>query len=94
MIYGNMKEGKYEINGIKLVLMTEVTSLLHCCFKRKVFDKDDMQKMVELAVKSPSEVKKEAEELGVNIMSKIIKDALNGNEAAKDVLSMILEDEE
>lgn len=56
MIYGNMKEHKYEVDGIKPQVMTEVATLLHTLYDHGMFTKEDIYKMADLACMSEKEV--------------------------------------
>lgn len=93
MIYGNMKEHKYEVEGIKPQIMTEVTNLLHICYKKGLFNKDDLTKMVELAQMSDDDMQKEAmnklDSTMTAALNKMFDDAAHGKQEAIDVLAML-----
>lgn len=90
MIYGNMKEHKYEVEGIKPQIMTEVTTLLHTCYEKGLFTKDDVYKMAELACMSDDEVHDDAiNQLMSTILDKIFTDASAGKQEAIDALDVI-----
>lgn len=98
MIHGDMTKSNYEYKGIRPQLQTEVTCLLHEFFKDNVFTKDDMFYMVNLACKTTEELKedfnKEFPEKAqiANLLSKILADAANGNEAALDLMKLVMGD--
>ncbi len=93
MIYGNMKEHKYEVEGIKPQIMTEVTTLLHTLYEEGKFTKDDVYKMAELACMSDEEVHKDTmDKLGLTmtaVLDKVFADAAAGKQEAIDVLDVI-----
>ena len=93
MIYGNMKEHKYEVEGIKPQIMTEVTTLLHICCEKGLFNKDDLDKIVELACKSNEDVHDEAmnklDSLMSTVLDKMVDDAKNGKQEAIDALAIL-----
>lgn len=93
MIYGNMKEHKYEVNGIKPQIMTEVTTLLHTLYTEGKFTKDDMYKMAELACMSEEDVHDNAmsqlDSLMSNVLDKVFEDAASGKQEAIDALDVI-----
>lgn len=77
MIYGNRREHKYEINGIKPEIMSEVTTLLHTLYAECNFTKEDFEKMVNLACMSEDDIRKEAIDtlsLLANMMLKDMRD--------------------
>lgn len=93
MIYGNMEEHKYEVNGIKPQIMTEVTTLLHTLLVDGKFTKEDIHKMAELACMSDEEVHDDAmsrlDSLMSTVMDKVFEDAKAGKQEAIDVLDII-----
>lgn len=93
MIYGNMKEHKYEVNGIKPQIMTEVTTLLHTLYVEGKFTKDDLNKMVEFACMSADDVHKETmdklDSTMTAILDKVFEDAASGKQEAIDALDVI-----
>ena len=93
MIYGNMKEHKYEIEGIKPQIMTEVSTLLHVCYEKEIFNKDDLNKMVEFACMSADDVHNEAidklDSTMAAIFDKVFEDAASGKQEAIDALDVI-----
>lgn len=93
MIYGNMKEHKYEVEGIKPQIMTEVSTLLHTLYTEGKFTKDDMYKMAELACMSDEEVHdntmSKLDSLMSTVLDKIFDDAASGKQEAIDVLDLI-----
>lgn len=93
MIYGNMEEHKYEVNGIKSQIMTEVSTLLHVCYEKGIFNKDDLNKMVEFACMSADDVHKEAmdklDSTMTAVFDKVFEDAVSGKQEATDVLDII-----
>ena len=93
MIYGNMKEHKYEVEGIKPQIMTEVATLLHICCEKGLFNKDDVYKIAEMACMSNEDVHKEAmnqlDSAMTTILDTIFKDAASGKQEAIDTLGII-----
>lgn len=93
MIYGNMEEHKYEIEGIKPQIMTEVTTLLHICCEKGLFNKDDLNKIVEFAYMSNEDVHDEAmnklDSLMSTVLDKMVDDAKHGKQEAIDALAML-----
>ena len=93
MIYGNMKEHKYEVEGIKPQIMTEVTTLLHVCCEKGLFTKNDVHKIAEMACKSNEDVHDEAmnklDSLMSTVLDKMFDDAKNGKQEAIDALAML-----
>lgn len=96
MIYGNMKEHKYEAEGIKPQIMTEVTTLLHTLYEQGMFTKEDIHKMADLACMSEKEVHDKATEIlseqsqsTSKMMEKIFEDAKNGKQEAIDALNIL-----
>ena len=93
MIYGNMKEHKYEVNGIKPQIMTEVTTLLHTLYEEGKFTKDDIHEMAELACMSDDEMHDNAmsqlDSIMSTVMGKIFDDAKQGKQEAIDALDII-----
>lgn len=93
MIYGNMKEHKYEVEGIKPQIMTEVTTLLHTLYVDGKFTKDDVYEMAELACMSDDDVHKETmdklDSTMSTVLDKIFADAASGKQEAIDVLDVI-----
>lgn len=93
MIYGNMKEHKYEVNGIKPQIMTEVTTLLYMCYEKGIFNKDDLNKMTELACMSNEEVHdntmSQLDSLMSTALDKVLADAASGKQEAIDTLDVI-----
>lgn len=93
MIYGNMKEHKYEVEGIKPQIMAEVSTLLHACYEKGLFDKDDLTKMVELACMSDDDMHKEAmnklDSTMTAVLNKVFDDAAHGKQKAIDALATL-----
>lgn len=93
MIYGNMKEHKYEVEGIKPQIMTEVTTLLHTLFVDGKFTKEDIHKMAELACMSDEDMHDNAmsqlDSIMSTVMGKIFEDAAAGKQEAIDTLDII-----
>ena len=93
MIYGNMKEHKYEVEGIKPQIMTEVSTLLHICCEKGLFNKDDVYKMAEMACMSDEEMHDEAVSRAgstmTTVLDKIFDDAKHGKQEAIDALAML-----
>lgn len=91
MIHGNMKDHKYEVSGNKLQILTELTTLMHTLYEKEVLDKDELMQAAELATKSVDELSKDcADTFSDSITGKLINDAMSGNEAARDLLSLIM----
>ena len=85
-----MKEHKYEVEGIKPQIMTEVTTLLHTLYTEGKFTKEDIHKMAELACMSEDEVHDDAMSLlTTTILDKIFTDAESGKQEAIDALDVI-----
>lgn len=89
MIYGNMKEHKYEVEGIKPQIMTEVATLLHICCEKGLFTKDDVYKMAEMACMSNEEVHDIATDSIGDVLDKIFTDAKSGKQEAIDALNIL-----
>ena len=93
MIYGNMKEHKYEVEGIKPQIQTEVTTLLHALYTEGKFTKDDVYEVAELACMSDEEVHDHTMSQLDSLMSagldKIFADAASGKQEAIDALAML-----
>ena len=93
MIYGNMKEHKYEVEGIKPQIMTEVSTLLHICYEKGMLNKDDVHKIAEMACMSNEDVHDETmNKLGstmTTVLNKIFEDATHGKQEAIDTLAML-----
>ena len=93
MIYGNMKEHKYEIEGIKPQIMTEVTTLLHACYEKGLFNKDDLNEITKLACMQNEDVCDEAmnklDSTMATVLDKIFEDAKKGKQEAIDVLHIL-----
>ncbi len=93
MIYGNMKEHKYEVDGIKPQIMTEVSTLLHVCYEKGLFDEDDLNEIVKFACMSKDDVHDEAmnklDSLMSTVLEKMFDDAKHGKQEAIDALSML-----
>jgi len=93
MIYGNMKEHKYEVEGIKPQIMTEITTLLHTCCEKGLFNKDDVYKIAEMACMSNEDVHDEAmnklDSLMSTVLDKMVDDAKHGKQEAIDALAML-----
>ena len=93
MIYGNMKEHKYEVEGIKPQIMTEVTTLLHTCYEKGLFNKDDLNEIAELACMSNEEMHDKAvnklDSTISTVLDKIFADAASGKQEAIDALAML-----
>lgn len=93
MIYGNMKEHKYEVEGIKPLIMTEITTLLHTLWVEGKFTKDDIYKMAELACVSDEEIHNDTmsrlDPLMSTVLNKIFDDAASGKREAIDALAML-----
>lgn len=93
MIYGNMEEHKYEVEGIKPQIMTEVTTLLHTLYVEGKFTKDDVYEMAELACMSDDDVHKETmdklDSTMSTVLNKIFDDAKHGKQEAIDALAML-----
>jgi len=92
MIYGSMKEHKYEAEGIKPQIMTEVATLLHTCCEKGLFTKDDVYKIAEMSCMSNEDVHKEAinqlDSTMNTILDTIFKDAAHGKQEAIDALAI------
>lgn len=96
MIYGSMREHEYKLRGIKPELMVEITSLLHQAYEKEVFTKEDILQIADMATKSLEELKADCDEIHKNdplfkMLDKIVDDASNGNEAAADLLNILLD---
>lgn len=93
MIYGNMKEHKYEVEGIKPQIMTEVSTLLHICYEKGLFNKDDLNKIAEMACRSNDDLHKEAmnklDSTMTAALDKMFDDAAHGKQEAIDALTML-----
>ena len=93
MIYGNMKERKYEVEGIKPQVMTEITTLLHTLHKNGLFNKDDLTKMAELACMSDEDMHKEVmnklDSTMTAALDKMFDDAAHGKQEAIDALATL-----
>lgn len=93
MIYGSMKKHKYEVKGIKPEIMTEVSTLLHTCYEKGLFNKDDLIKMVELACMSDEDMHKEVmnklDSAMTAALDKMFDDAAHGKQEAIDALAML-----
>ena len=93
MIYGNMKEHKYEVGGIKPQIMTEVSTLLHVCYEKGLFNKDDLNKIVEFACMSEEDVHKGAmnqmDSTMTAVFDKLFDDAASGKQEAIDTLAIL-----
>ena len=93
MIYGNMKEHKYEVEGIKPQIMTEVSTLLHVCYEKGLFNKDDLSKIVEYACMSSEDVHEETinklDSTMTTVLNKMFDDAKHGKQEAIDALSIL-----
>lgn len=90
MIYGNMKEHKYEVEGIKPQIMTEVATLLHICCEKGLFTKDDVYKIAEMACMSNEDIHDEAmSRAGSAVLNKVFKDAVSGKREAIDTLNIL-----
>lgn len=93
MIYGNMKEHKYEVEGIKPQIFTEVATLLHVCYEKELFNKEDLNKIVEYACKSSKDVHNEAmdklDSIMATVLGKVFEDAKAGKQEAIDTLAML-----
>lgn len=93
MIYGNMKEHKYEIEGIKPQILTEVTTLLHTLYTEGKFTKDDVYRVAELACMSDEEMHDDTmsqlDSFMSTVLDKIFADAASGKQEAIDVLDVI-----
>ena len=88
-----MKEHKYEVEGIKPQIMTEVSTLLHICCEKGLFNEDDLNKIVEFACKSNEDVHDEVmnklDSTMTAVLDKIFADAASGNQEAIDTLAML-----
>ena len=96
MIYGSMREHKYALKGIKPELMTEITTLLHQAYEEELLTKEDILQIADMSTKSVEELKAECDEIHKDdplfkIFDKIVEDAGNGNEAAADLLNILLD---
>ena len=93
MIYGDMRKHKYEVAGIKPQIMTEVSTLLHICYEKGLFNKDDLNKIVEQACMSDDDMHKEAmSKVGpimAAVLDKIFADAASGKQEAIDTLDIL-----
>lgn len=93
MIYGNMEEHKFEVNGIKPQIITEVTTLLHRLYVEGKITKDDVYKIAELACMSDEEVRNNAmrqlDSLMSTILGKVLDDAEQGKQEAVGVLNTL-----
>ena len=95
MIYGSMREHEYKLKGCKPEIMTEITTLLHQAYDEEVLTKEDILQIANMSTKSVEELKSECDEAYKNdplfkILDKIVDDANTGNEAASDLLNIIL----
>ena len=92
MIYGSMNEHKYEVEGIKPQIMTEVTTLLHTLLVEGKFTKDDIHEMAKFACMSDEDVYDEAVNqlcsTTVTALNKMFDDATHGKQEAIDALAM------
>jgi hypothetical protein len=75
--------------------MTEITTLLHQAYEEEVLTKEDILQIADMSTKSVEELKSECDEEYKDdplykIFSKIADDANNGNEAAADLLNILL----
>lgn len=93
MIYGNMKEHKYEIEGIKPQIMAEITTLLHTCYEKGLFNKDDLNEITEYACMQNEDVCDEAmnklDSTMATVLNKMFDDAKHGKQEAIDALRIL-----
>ena len=93
MIYGNMKEHKYEVEGIMPQILTEVTTLLHTLYTEGKVTKDDVYRVAEFACMSDEEVHDDTmsklDSLTSTVLDKIFADAASGKQEAIDALAML-----
>ena len=93
MIKGDMKTHMYEVEGIKPHIMTEVATLLHICCEKGLFNKDDLNTIVEFACMSDEDVHDEAmnklDSLLDTVLDKMFDDATHGKQEAIDALAML-----
>ena len=93
MIYGNMKEHKYEVDGIKPQIMTEVSTLLHICYEKGMLNKNDVHRIAEMACMSNEDVHNDAmnkmDSLMSTVLDKMFDDAKHGKQEAIDALAML-----
>lgn len=93
MIYGNMKEHKYEVEGIKPQIMAEVATLLHTCYEKGLFNKDDLNEITKFACMKNEDVHDEAmnklDSTMTTVLNKVFDDAKHGKQEAIDALHIL-----
>lgn len=86
MIKYDIENDIREFEGSKLVLMTEIASMMHVLYMSGVLSKDDIKEMSRLATLSEEESHREA----INVITNLIMRAAEGDDKADSIIKEIL----